>query len=351
VKPQEFRDALDSQNFKPFYLFCPAKTSSSKTDSFEPVLVQESIRYAVDRFVDPSIRDLAYSVFYADEADPKDIVATAATLPFLSEKRIVVVQRAESLLSENAAAPLFEYLENPSETTLLLLVASQIDRRSKLFKLFDKTDAVVECGELKKNEIIPWAREKAASLGKTISTEAIDELINRTGTGLGDIGNAIELLSAYVEGERSNIEKTDVQAVCAVVREEEIWALTDAIASSDTSKAIQVLHEILDAGTHELQVLGSINWLLESAYALAAGGSSARKIHAYAAQRIRPLAEKIPLKKFPAAFSLCMETDLMLRSTGVNRTLASLALELLIVKLSAPRTKTTAKSASNARKT
>ncbi|HOJ33226.1 MAG TPA: DNA polymerase III subunit delta [Candidatus Hydrogenedentes bacterium] len=343
MKPQDFLAAIETQEVQPFYLFCPCKSPSGRTESFEPLLAQEVIQCAVDRFVEPSLRDLAYSVFYADEADPRDIAGTANTVPFLSEKRLVVVQRAEAYLSENTAKPILHYLENPAETTLLIFVANQIDRRSKFYKFFDKAGTVVECGELKKSEIASWARGKINSQGKSITPEALEKLVDRSGTRLSDIYNSIQIVCAYV-GENEKIQLSDVETACSSVRDEEIWALTDAIAASDTSRALRVLHEILDAGTHEMQILGSINWLLESAYALAANNTSSKKLHSFAAEKIRPLARKIPLKKFPAAFSLCMETDLMLRTTGTNKTLAYLALELLIVKLSAPRTRAAAET-------
>lgn len=346
MKPQDFLAAIQTQQVKPFYLFCPYKSPGGRFESFEPLLAQEAIQCAVDRFVEPSLRDLAYSVFYADEADPRDIAGTANTVPFLSEKRLVVVQRAEAYLSEKAVRPLLDYLENPADTTLLLFVANQIDRRSKFYKFFDNADAVVECAELRKGEISTWAKDKIVGLGKSISPEALEKLIERSGTRLSDVYNSIQLVCAYV-GESENIQLSDVESVCSSVRDEEIWALTDAIAASDTSRALRVLHEILDAGTHEMQILGSINWLLESAYAVAAGNTSSRKLQGYAAEKVRPLARKIPLKKFPAAFSLCMETDLILRTTGTNKTLAYLALELLIVKLSAPRTRAAAAETPN----
>jgi DNA polymerase III delta subunit len=89
-------------------------------------------------------------------------------------------------------------------------------------------------------------------------------------------------------------------------------------------------------GKHPDELLGTINWQLKSAYAVALGGESARAISGYAAEKVRPVAEKFGVKKLIDAFALCTDTHFLIRSTGVD---GLLALELLVVKLAAPRSK------------
>lgn len=326
MTPQEFHAVVDSGNPGPVYLFCPYNTS------FEPVLAEEAIRHAIDRFVEPSLRDLAYSVYYADETESGEVVDTARTVPFLSDRRVVVVHRAELYQSENAVKPLLEYLETPSDLTVLLLVANQVDKRTKFYRACKKAGAIVECGELHEAAVRAWAREKAAAEGKEIAEAALRELVDRTGTGLSAVQNAIRVVCAYV-GDRERIEQADVERACSSVREEIIWALTDAIADSKTDKALRVLRQMIDSGENEFQILGAINWLLKSAYATVVGGPLQAGLKPFVARKVRPLGEKIGMKKFPDAFALCMDTDLMMRSTGVDRLLA---LELLVVKLATP---------------
>lgn len=313
------------------YLFCPHKAPRAREATFEPVLAQRAVDRLVDLYVDPSTRDLAYSVYYADEADPGEIVSVSRTLPFLSERQVVVVQGAERYESESAAGPLMSYLENPSDTTVLALVANRLDRRSKLYKTCTKSAAVVECPELKEREASSWARQEIERLGKRIEGPALQQLIDRSGTRLGDVANAINLVTNYV-GAAETIAEADVVTACADVAEEEVWSLTDAIASSDTDKAVRVLREILELGKNEFEILGTINWLLKSAYFAAV--PSAHRLQPFLLKKVGPLAEKLGKEKFRDAFSLCMDTEILLRSTGVDRTLA---LELLVVKLAAPR--------------
>jgi DNA polymerase-3 subunit delta len=285
----------------------------------------------IQLYVEPSMRDLCFNAYYADEADPSEIVSVAQTFPFLAERRVVLVTNAEVYESDSLSAPIMHYLEHTSETTLLMLVAARLDRRKAFFKACEKHAVVVECPELREPEAKAWARREIEARQKTIDGSALDQLVGRTGTRLGDVNNAVSLVCNYV-GEASAIRAADVVAACSDVSEEEIWTLTDAIAASDTNKAIHALRDIMDQGKNEFEVLGSINWLLKTAYMVTIPKSG--RVKPFLADKVRPLADKLGREKFRDAFRLCMDTEILFRSTGVDR---ALALELLVVKLAAPR--------------
>jgi len=344
VNVTDFLERVDTLDPKPVYLFCPHKAPRAREGTFEPVLALRAVDRLVARFIDPSLADLAYSSYHADETDPGEIVETAETLPFLAERRVILVRKAEAYEGDTSSNGkgrsgrrpvdrLLAYLDRPCESTILLFVAERMDRRSKFYKACDKSGEIVECPELREHEALLWARREIESQGKQVQAAALTALIARTGTRLSDVENAIRLLVSYL-GERETLEETDVVAACSDVHEENAWGLTDAIARSDTKEALRVLREIVQSGANEFQILGQITWLLRSAYGVAAGGEAGRQVKPFVAGKVRPLAEKLGLAKFRDAFALCTETDLLMRSTGVDRVLA---LELLVVKLATPR--------------
>jgi len=333
VNVDAFVAGLDSWEPVPVVLFCPFKPPRGRNQSFEPLLARRAVEAVTAKHVDPTMKDLCYNAYYADEADPAEIVSVAQTFPFLAERRVILVNNAERYDSASAAGALLGYLAEPAETTLLVFVASQVDRRSKFFKACDKAGLLVECPALNEREVLTWVRDEVAAQGKRIEGGAVRELVSRAGTQLSDVVNAITLVCNFV-GEKDTVSEDDVAAACADVAEEEIWALTDAIASSNSDRALRVLREIKDLGKSEFEIMGSINWLLKSAYI--AANPDAGNVSPFVAQKVMPLANKLGARKFPDAFALCMRTELMFRSTGVDR---SLALELLVTKLAAPMPK------------
>lgn len=315
------------------YLFCPGKGPRAKMPTFEPAMAERCAHRVIDATVDPSMRDFAFATFYADESAPEQIVMDAQTLPFLAPRRVILVRHAEKYLTDSAAGPMLEYLASPNESTVLLFIAHKMDKRTKFFKACDKLGAVVECPALTASEVEHWIAEEARARGRTINREAVRALIDRSGTHLSDVENALTNVINYVGDTRTSLTTEDVHAACADVAEEEIWALTDAIAASQPGDALHSLRRLLDAGKHPDEIIGTINWLLKSAYAvgIATGDPG---ISGFVAQKVTPLARKLGVPKLRAAFALCTDTQFMTRSTGVD---AALALELLVVKLAAPQ--------------
>ena len=314
------------------YLFCPGKPPRGRDATFEPVIAEQTIEAIVNATVDPMNRDFAYAAFYADEVAPGAIVMDAQTLPFLAERRVIYVRNAEKYNSETAAGALLEYLNSPNEATTLIFLSNKVDKRTKFYKACDKAGVIVECPTLNDGEVSRWIQDEAQKQGKTISGPAVRALIDRTGNHLSDVQNALALVMNFVGQERQGIKPEDVEDACTDVTEEEIWALTDAIASSRSGDALTALGRLTELGKHPDEMIGTINWLLKSAYAVAIAEGEPN-ISRFVADKVRPLAQKLGVLKLRRAFALCTDTQFMMRNTGVD---SELALELLVVKLAAP---------------
>jgi DNA polymerase III subunit delta len=329
---QDVYASIQQGTYSPVYLFCPGKSPRARDASFEPILAEQCIEAVTSAIVDQENRDFAYAAFYADETPAGSIVQEAQTFPFLTDRRVVFVRNAEKYNSESAAGAMLGYLAAPNESTIMLLLAHKVDKRTKFYKACQKAGAIVECPALTEPEVTSWINQEVAKHQKMIDGNAARALIDRTGIHLSDVQNALSLVMHYVGQDTERVGISDVEAACADVAEEEIWALTDAIATSQSGAALTSLRSLSDLGKHPDEMIGTINWLLKSAYAVAVAEGEPN-ISRFVARKVAPLAQKLGLVKLRAAFALCTDTQFMMRSTGVD---SALALELLVVKLSAP---------------
>jgi DNA polymerase-3 subunit delta len=329
---QDLMYTFANQTPSPVYLFCPGKAPRAKMASFEPLLAERAIDTIIEATVDPANKDFCFASFYADETPVGNIVMDAQTLPFLAERRVVLVRNAEKYNTESAAGAMLHYLSSPNESTVLLLFANKIDKRTKFYKAAAKVGEIIECAALNESETLQWIKSEVAQRGKTIDMDAARALLDRTGTHLSDVDNALNLVVNYLGDDSANIDAESVVASCADVAEEEVWALTDAIAVSQPGVALKALQNLIDLGKHPDELIGTVNWLLKSAYAVAIAEGQPN-ISRFVAQKVEPLTRKLGVVKLRAAFALCTETQFMMRNTGVD---SELALELLVVKLAAP---------------
>ena len=327
----------DAGDPPPVILLGPGKAPSQR-EPFEPLLAEQTVSQIIDKFVDPSLRDLALTVYYADETEPGEVVAEAETFPFLAERRVVVVRSAEryAVMSgdkKSPFAPLARYLESPCAHTILIFVAAKADKRRQLYRSCGKAGVVVECPQLSDAELRTWAQKRASARGKRLEGAATAELLSRAGTALGDVNNAVDLVVTYI-GDAERVTAGDVVAACADVSEDTVWDMTDAIASSDPDKALRALYQLVELGNAPDQIMGVINWMIESAYRAAPETGVSVKSE-FVRKKMMPLVNKLGVKKLRDACVLCTDTHFMLRSTGTD---PLLALELLVIKLSS-RTK------------
>jgi len=336
VNVQKFIGDIGRQPLPPLILFTAGKPPWKKED-YEPYLADEAVDKIIRAYVDPGMHDLALTTFYADETDPGRVAEEAMTLPFLVKKRIVLVRNANAYMEmatekRSPVLPLLECLESPPESTILILLAPVADKRKRLYKAFEKNGMIVECPQLDDRALENWIRKNLSDLNITIDSQAIATLIDRVGSRLSDMKNALNLLISYVSG-RNKITEADVLAACADVAESTVWALTNAIAQSDTGASLEALHELISMNIVPDEIIGTINWLLENAYR-AHAETKLTVAKEYVAKQVAPLAKKFTLKRLQEALALCTRTQFALRSTGTN---PNLLLEVLVIKLSEAR--------------
>jgi len=132
-------------------------------------------------------------------------------------------------------------------------------------------------------DISPVVADELAPLKKRLARDAEMELKNRLGDDLRLIASELRKLVLY-SGERAQITREDVEAVVAPVREEEFFALAEAIGEGDVSKALRLFADELrrkaNASAVALPFLGGVAGAVRRALADSAryAGSSEREL-------------------------------------------------------------------------
>ena len=137
----------------------------------EQFLVERAVHALLERAIDPTLKDFNFNVYFGNESKGVDIVDAAQTLPMFSERRAVLVKRAEQLKAESLDVML-PYVQNPSPGTCLMLTGTKIDQRKKFFLEFKKLGVLVEYKRLYDNKVPGFIQSEALAQGKPIETAA-----------------------------------------------------------------------------------------------------------------------------------------------------------------------------------
>ena len=182
------------------------------------------------------------------------------TLPFFGGGKAIWLQNCTFLGDERAAnaAAVTESLGDLAQelksfkwdNVRLLISAGKVDKRKTFYKTLEKLGKIESFAAWSvddKNwmgEAESLALKALKSRGKTISDEALAELIESVGPNSRELANEVEKLSLYI-GDRRDIEPGDVAAVVTRNKQARAFALGDALGDRDLPRLLRTLDEEL----------------------------------------------------------------------------------------------------------
>ena len=199
----------------------------------------------------------------ADKADLGEVLAMANTAPVFSNVRLIVLTGIEKLRKEPKEA-LVRYLENPLETTTLVLTHNDSKKMKTEKALAAVGGCVVNFDELKRDELAVWVREKMREKNLTGNFDAVDLLCESVGSELSALENEIEKLYLYtLSREDKTISKDDVLACIGFSKEENPFELANAILACNKNRAVKLVDKLLDDGEEPVAVLAKMTYPIE----------------------------------------------------------------------------------------
>jgi len=213
----------------------------------------DAVRKAVDAMGAP---DFNIEVFDGKGLEASTVVAAARTLPMMADMRLVLVRHVDGMTPAEQRH-LADYLDDPSDTTCLVLTASKLDGREKLAKTAKKQGYLVDTKPLRGRELREFVQAEAAAREHNIEPQAIEALIEAVGDDLAALDDAIERLSLFV-GPGQRIDADAVSTCVTRIRVESIWSLVDAIGLKDRRKGVAAAQSLLDDREPPLRLLAMV---------------------------------------------------------------------------------------------
>lgn len=180
------------------------------------------------------------------------IVNAANTMPFMSDRRLVIVEDVDKLDAASLET-LAAYAKDPAPFTCLVLVATKIAKNSKLYRAVAATGVTYEYAAPRRSEYADEVVKMFRERGKKISGAAAQTLVERVGRDLRHLDTEADKLASYV-GQSAEVGMQDVTSAVEVGAAASVFELTDAVGERDTRRALLVLRRLLQAGESPLGV-------------------------------------------------------------------------------------------------
>jgi len=182
------------------------------------------------------------------------------TLPFFGGAKVVWMQNVNFLGEERTStaqavvesvAALLDVIKGMRwDSVRLVISAGKVDRRKAFYKALEKIGEVEahvglsldDRDWVSKAEMI--VRSKLKETERTMTEEALADLIEAVGPNVRVLANEIEKLSVY-RADGGRIDAKDVEAIVPRQRQAKAFALAEAVGERDLPKALRLLEEEL----------------------------------------------------------------------------------------------------------
>lgn len=212
----------------------------------EDLLLEQGLNRLRKRVGEVADLDFNLDTFDGENANADDVVAACNTLPFVSERRLVIVKNVDKL-SKDGQETLAAYAADPSPTTILVLVAAKLAKNTRLFKAVDKLGGASEYKAPAKYEYPQRVRQLVADRGRSISMDGAEMLVQAVGYDLRRISAELDKIVAYA-GDRVGLTRADVIEVVSHTAETSVFEFTEALANRDAAGSLRLLAELLGQG-------------------------------------------------------------------------------------------------------
>ena len=285
---------------------------------------------------DTLLREFNDSSFSLFSSDVRDALAVAEQLPMMSSRRVVRL-RNFARLTEDSEELLLAYLERPVETTVLIFIGDDIDKRTRFGKKL-LASAAYEFQPLPAKELPAWIKSYLQTLNAEIEPDAGRRLVEVVASDLLTLSNELNKLAAAALP-AGRITRAHVDQLISRSREHMNWDLTDGIVSVNGRVALKVLREFLDDGYEPVLLTGIIAGTfrrLALAKELFEQGAQPREIFsevrvpAFKQSDYLSMLRRIDSAKLSRALQRIAETDLAIKtSKGTPR----MQVEMLVCEL------------------
>ena len=151
-----------------------------------------------------------------------------------------------------------KYISDIPETTCLVFVESQVDKRLSLYKQVAKLGQTVELNRLGPGELASWIAKGVRSMKKNISEEAAQYLVTICEPSMYSLKNELLKLCAYT-GERTDITYEDVKLMATPTIKSVIFDLLNAVSQKNAAKALKLLSDMFELKEPEQKILAMIS--------------------------------------------------------------------------------------------
>lgn len=282
-----------------------------------------------------------FNQYEGKNVNPREIIDLSQTLPFFAEHRLIILENTGFF--KKSSDELAEYAAEIPDTSILLFVETEVDKRTKLYKAVKKYGKIVEFPRQSEKILEKWVLSRIKKENCQVTKAAVTLFLQKTGADMENIASELEKLICYTI-DKESITEDDVIQICTEQTSSRIFEMIRAIGEQNQKKALDLYYDLLTLKEPPLRILALISrqfWLLYQVKELTKlnrGRDDIAKLtglHGFVVNQYISQSKGFKTSVLKDAVQHCVDTE---ESIKKGRIADKLGVELLIVKFSKNKT-------------
>ena len=316
----------------------------------DPLAIKRFLHGIIEKMGDPSIAEMNTTRLDGRQASEDDIRSAANSMPFLTDRRLVILTNPTARLSSDKGRKSFTaLLDGLPDSTALVLVVEDTLERGKWKTLHDshllrrwvekagKRGLYHACQLPALGAMSRWVQEEARRQKGQFLPEAATALVAHIGNDTQLASLEISKLLLYVDGKHP-VAAEDVEEMTAQGGEADVFAMVDALSAGNARSALNHLQRLLEE-QEPLYIFGMVvrqfRLLLQVREVLDEGNSQdaiVQEMHQqpFIANKLANQAQRFNMAQLEAIYHRLLEMDEAMKTSQMP---SDLVLDTFIAEL------------------
>lgn len=230
----------------------------------EAFLYQRCRRGVLAALAPPEARDFSLHEFDLGETSLFEVLDCAQTPSLMAPFQTIFVRNLKGLYGRGSKkaefAAIDAYFRSPNPQAVVLFVADHLriptdlrrmdyqdkERYERIRETLGEACGLVELARVAEADAVRWVTQEAEARGIRFDADAARELVDALGADMMMVAGEMEKLCLYVE-RKNHIALGDVETMVLAAKQRSLYELTDAISQHDRTRALLLLHGLLNA--------------------------------------------------------------------------------------------------------
>ncbi|WP_216696718.1 DNA polymerase III subunit delta [Anaerostipes faecalis] len=278
-----------------------------------------------------------YSYFEGKNTDSLEVAELAKTLPFFSDHRLIILDQTG--LGKKTDDKFLEQLKECADTTVMIFVEDDVDKRSKIYKYLSKEGHVVSFEAASDKDLAKWIQSLLKREQKQMSSPVLRSFLYRCGSDMFTLKNELEKLVSYTD-DRTEITQKDLDALTSSQTTNQIFVMLEAIARKQRDKVLTLYYDLIELKESPFGILALLvrqcNQLLQVKDLESRGQNNSTiakkiKVPPFVVGKLKEQAKLFRMDTLYQMVEACAKTDEQIKSGIISD---RVGVELLLIEFS-----------------